>query len=343
MKQARLNQKRRPQRRQATGEWCDMPGIEPGIDRPTRRVVVLIVLLILVAAALRGYLPVHPRELSAEPGSSLPATILVVAVLAVAVALLVIAVIARLREPPALAPSAGELSDTLGGGTARPSWRVLLIGLAVIVAWLLVAIFLSRLFALHNVNPSASIPDSSAPPVVHDTGSPPKQPNNDAGDMVGILLASTVLLFLMIVVAAAITSRRRWRAAQKLRPATIGDDDVASRAPAKRSELLARAAELGLAAMSDLTREPRQAIIACYAAMERELANVPGAVPQDCDTSTEVLARAVEHHALHADNAVELVKLFEEARFSQHVMNERHREVAVQALRLVLAELWSAV
>ncbi|KLO33728.1 DUF4129 domain-containing protein [Mycobacterium haemophilum] len=309
-----------------------MPGIEPGIDRPTRRVVVLIVLLILVAAALRGYLPVHPRELSAEPGSSLPATILVVAALAVAVALLVIAVIARLREPPALAPSAGELSDTLGGGTARPSWRVLLIGLAVIVAWLLVATLLSRLFALHNVNPSASIPDSSAPP---------KQPNNDAGDMVGILLASTVLLFLITVVAAAITSRRRWRAAQKLRPATIGDDDVASRAPAKRSELLARAAELGLAAMSDLTREPRQAIIACYVAMERELANVPGAVPQDCDTSTEVLARAVEHHALHADNAVELVKLFEEARFSQHVMNERHREVAVQALRLVLTELRS--
>ena len=82
--------------------------------------------------------------------------------------------------------------------------------------------------------------------------------------------------------------------------------------------------------MTDLSREPREAIIACYAAMERELANVPGAVPQDFDTPTEVLARAVEHHALHADNAVQLVNLFDEARFSPHVMNEGHRDVAVR-------------
>jgi hypothetical protein len=35
------------------------------------------------------------------------------------------------------------------------------------------------------------------------------------------------------------------------------------------------------------------------------------------------------------------VNLFAEARFSPHVMNERHREVAVRALRLVLDELGS--
>ena len=91
--------------------------------------------------------------------------------------------------------------------------------------------------------------------------------------------------------------------------------------------------------MVDPSREPREAIIACYAAMERELANVPGAVPQEFDTATEVLARAIEHHALHDDNAVQLVNLFAEARFSPHVMNEGHREVAVRVLRLVLDEL----
>jgi hypothetical protein len=75
--------------------------------------------------------------------------------------------------------------------------------------------------------------------------------------------------------------------------------------------------------------------------MERELAHVPGAVPQDFDTPSEVLARAVDHRALHADNAVQLVDLFTEARFSPHVMNEGHRDVAVGALRLVLDELRS--
>ncbi len=62
-------------------------------------------------------------------------------------------------------------------------------------------------------------------------------------------------------------------------------------------------------------------------------------MPQEFDTPTEVLARAVERHALHVDNAVQLVTLFEEARFSPHVMNEGHREVAVRVLQLVLDEI----
>ena len=44
-----------------------------------------------------------------------------------------------------------------------------------------------------------------------------------------------------------------------------------------------------------------------------------------------------------ADCAVELVHLFEEARFSPHVMDESHRASALRVLRLVLAELRSAV
>jgi 2-hydroxychromene-2-carboxylate isomerase len=75
--------------------------------------------------------------------------------------------------------------------------------------------------------------------------------------------------------------------------------------------------------------------------MERELTHVPGAAPQDFDTPTEVLARAVARHALNADSATQLVELFEEARFSPHVMTEQHRDVAVRVLRLVLGELRS--
>jgi len=74
--------------------------------------------------------------------------------------------------------------------------------------------------------------------------------------------------------------------------------------------------------------------------MEDALAH-SGAVPQDSDTPSEVLARAVDHDAIHAGTATELVDLFAEARFSPHVMNEGHREVAVRALQLVLAELKS--
>ena len=65
--------------------------------------------------------------------------------------------------------------------------------------------------------------------------------------------------------------------------------------------------------------------------------------PLDSDTleAVAVLARAVDHHALAPDSATQLVDLFEEARFSPHVMNEGHRDAAVAVLTQVLGELRS--
>jgi hypothetical protein len=313
----------------------------PGIDKPTGRVVALIVLLIVVAAALRGYLPVPDRAAHAQQGGSRAALIFVVVALSATLALLAIAVIARLRDPQGVPPGPGDLSQMLGTGTGRPSWRVVLIAFAVIVAWLLITMLLARLFVAHDVAPFERTPATATPPAQGTAAPPPQRqhPQNDTGDMFKILLISAVPMMLTLVAGSVVMSRRRWRAAI---PGTTADDYVESPPPLQRSESLARAAELGLAEIGDLNREPREAIISCYAAMERGLANVPGAAPQDCDTPTEVLVRAVERQALHADNAVQLVNLFEEARFSPHVMNEGHREVAVQVLRLVLTELRGA-
>src|SRR5690242_8215703 len=103
----------------------------PGIDKPTGRVVVLIVLLIVVAAALRGYLPNRDPTAHAEGGGR-AALWFVVAALSATVALMAIAVIARLRDPRVVPPTAGEMSEMTGGGMRRPNWRVLLIGLALL-------------------------------------------------------------------------------------------------------------------------------------------------------------------------------------------------------------------
>jgi hypothetical protein len=310
-------------------------------DKPTGRIVALIVLLIVVAAALRGYLPARDRVAHAETGSSRAALVFVVVALSATLTLLAVAVIARLRDPRTAAPKNRDLSDMLGTGKGRPSWRVLLIGLGVIMAWLLIAMLLARFALPHNATGSQGAADTGAAPPPHGTA-PPPQPRRprDNDDMYGILLASAIPTTLLIIAAALINSRRRWRGTTL---AAIAGDDAESSAPVGRSDSLARAAELGLAEMTDFNREPREAIIACYAAMERELANVPGAVPQEFDTPTEVLARAVESHALQADNAIQLVNLFEEARFSPHVMSEGHRTLAVDVLGLVLAELRSPV
>lgn len=158
--------------------------------------------------------------------------------------------------------------------------------------------------------------------------------------MLRYLIAAAVALLLLVIAGAVVAARRR----------RVGEVPIVAAEPMPpappsmgTSESLVRAAEIGLAEIGDRSREPREAIIACYAAMERELAYVPGAIPQDFDTPTEVLARAVENRALHVDNASELVNLFEEARFSPHVMSEAHRESALRVLQLVLAELRSLV
>ena len=105
----------------------------PGFDKPTGRVVALIVLLIAVAAALRGYFPAQVRGPLSAAGGNRAATMFVIAALAGTHALMAVAVIARLRDPRAVAPTTFDVSDMIGGGKGRPSWRVLLIGLAVIV------------------------------------------------------------------------------------------------------------------------------------------------------------------------------------------------------------------
>jgi hypothetical protein len=88
-------------------------------DKPTGRVVALIVLLIVVAAALRGYLPVRDRAAHAETGSGRAALVFVVVALSAALALLAVAVIARLRDPRAVAPKTADLSEMLGIAALR--------------------------------------------------------------------------------------------------------------------------------------------------------------------------------------------------------------------------------
>ena len=309
-----------------------------GVDKPTVRVIALIVLLIVSAAALRGYLP--PQEHAAhteQSGAGKAAQTFVVLALVGSLAVVALAIVARLRDPRAAAPEAGQLSDLLGTGGIRPSWRVVLIGLGVIVAWLLLTIILIELWVPQEAVSPGTTPATTAPSAGKpSTPRPPQRPPNHHGDMLGILVAASVVMLLLMVAGSVVTARRRRRAAI---PVTAAVADPAQPMPQPPPESLARAAERGLAAMADLGRDPREAIIACYAAMERELANVPGAAPQEFDTPSEVLARAVHQHALRADNAAQLVTLFTEARFSPHVMTEGHRDDAVRVLRLVRDEL----
>jgi Domain of unknown function (DUF4129) len=314
-----------------------------GIDKSAQRAIAVIALLILAALALRGYLPgaedVAERE---RPSSNPVALIADIVLLSAAVGIIGYAIVARLRDRRARPATRAPLPERSGGFTGRPTWRFSLIALGLIIGWLVLVLLLMRVGVLGPVEQPtsgpATVPDPTATPPPSDREPQPPPPPEPGTNVIGYLVPPMLILMALIVVGTAIASRRQRRGAK---PYPIHSDVIEGPATPGATESLARAAELGLAEIGDLSREPREAIIACYAAMERELTRVPGAVPQDCDTPTEVLARAVDHHALHADSATQLVELFEEARFSPHVMNEGHRDVAVGALRLVLTELRS--
>jgi Domain of unknown function (DUF4129) len=304
--------------------------------------VALIALLVLTGIALRGHLPGVDRPTSAPPSHNPAATIAVIALLGAAIVIITIAIVATLREPRPPRQSAQHLDRGSGGERTRPSLRMLLIVLGVILVWLIVVVLLLRLSAVADFgHPSAtSAPATAAPgasPAPPPPTSPPQPPQQPGGDAFWYMFATTMFM-LVLWAAGIVVALVRHRRAPRPQPVT---GEAAEPAPQAAPHSLAVAAERGLAEMGDLSREPRAAIIACYAAMEDALANSPGAVPQDSDTPSEVLARAVDHDAIHAGTATELVDLFAEARFSPHVMNEGHREVAVRALQLVLAELKS--
>jgi hypothetical protein len=322
----------------------------PGIDKSTGRVVAVLALLVLAAVALHGYLPGAQRPVHGQPPHNPAAQIVVIAMLGGSLGIVAIAVIVRVKDPRVVSASSASADSTSGrsrDGWGRPTRRALLITLGVIVAWLLILSLLALIFLLlvphvpqHGFGQGPSGTGSSTAPPGTSTRPPPREPGDSGGNALGYFIGAGAVIFLLMLAAGTlVVSRRRRRVAQT---GAIGDDHSEPASAAAGSGSLAWAAERGLAEIEDVSREPRKAIIACYVAMEHALANSPGTVPQDFDTPSEVLSRAVEHHAVHTDSATQLVELFAEARFSAHVMNEKHRDVAVHALQLVLAELRSA-
>lgn len=305
--------------------------------RTVARTAAVLALTLLTVVALRGYLPDHSGD--PPPDESRPAgpgsLVAVTALLAVSIVVIAIAVLTQASQRSAR-PSPGpglRPSRKLGFSLRRP----LLIAAAALAVWALLILLLMRWGTPVVIeDPPQADPPAGAGAGATDPGTTPTRPetpDDQGGGGAFAALAGTAIALFVLAIVATFASRRRV-------PETLSPPGAAP-AEQARAEVpdLARAAELGLAEMDDPRRDPRQAIIACYLAMERELEKSPGTTPRESDTPTEVLARAIETRALAADSATELVELFEEARFSSHVMGEGHRADAVRALQQVQRQL----
>ena len=315
----------------------------PDADKATARTVTVIVLMLLAGVALRGHLPGAERAADESTEGGPGPLIAVLVMLGLAMAVIALSVISQARHPVSRPNAAGDLARGRGGEDRQFTRRMALVLVGALLLWLLVVLTLMRISGWLDVavdQPAAPEPDSDPGSSAGADAEPPPPPPEPA-DPTAVLgyFAAAAGLFIMLSVVAAMAGRSARRRALPAVTTAVDDNGAA---PMSRTESLARAAERGLIEIGDLSREPREAIIACYAAMERELGKSPGAMPQDSDTPTEVLARAVDRRLLHGESAAELVDLFEEARFSTHVMGEDHRDAAVRVLRLVLRELQDA-
>lgn len=139
-------------------------------------------------------------------------------------------------------------------------------------------------------------------------------------------------LLVIAIVAAVVISV--WWSTRLRRPAVpLIIEDVGT-------EELREAVEEGRAALADID-DARAAIIACYVAMERRLAD-RGTARVVADTPDELLARAVAAGVVHGGAASRLTSLFYEARFSSHPLGEGKRDAARAALDRLAEELREA-
>jgi Domain of unknown function (DUF4129) len=164
--------------------------------------------------------------------------------------------------------------------------------------------------------------------------SPPPRPHTGSQQASTFHIPWVAVLYglLVVVLAAAVLLSVWWsrRFAPSLR--TRNDDYIA-----EDPEDLREAVESGRSALRTVD-DARAAIIACYVAMERSLAE-RGTARAVADTPDELLARATSSGLVRGTAPARLTALFYEARFSTHPLGRGQRDAAEQALDELAAAL----
>ncbi len=304
-----------------------------GVRAVASRAIGLIALLVLAVLALRGHIPGTggPRAPHTPP---VVAVALMPVLLLVSVVILLAGVINSQHRLPLAMPEPDRDSG-------REQWRLSRLGLLILIGLAALALLLTAAVSVLLVGPARDEPaENRTAPATSETATavPDTAPSDPvtaprlsgaALMLVGAGAVALVAVAMVGLVVVAVGSRRR-PMAHTTPPTPEAARDMVS---------LAKVAEMGLAAMIAPGQDPRTAIIACYVAMERGLAQAREVAPLASDTPSEVLARAFERGVLHDASARELVALFEEARFSPHSMLEWQRMRAEQLLRIVLQDL----
>jgi Domain of unknown function (DUF4129) len=162
------------------------------------------------------------------------------------------------------------------------------------------------------------------------TKKPVLPPGAGGGGALHIPWAPILYGLLVVALVAAVVISIWWSSRLRRPAAPLVIEDAGT-------EELREAVESGRAALAEIS-DARAAIIACYVAMERSLAD-RGTRRTVADTPDELLARAVGAGTVRGPAASTLTALFYEARFSTHPVAGSQRAAASAALDQLAAEL----
>jgi hypothetical protein len=173
------------------------------------------------------------------------------------------------------------------------------------------------------------------------TAQPPKLKPHDQAQGFGVditIVMYAILVLLLIAVAALLLRsallRRRLRREPRKDAATgdLADDGW----ELSVSDDLARSAARGLVALTE--GEPRNAIVRCWAELEDAVERT-GLARDPALTSEEFASDVLQRFAVGRTEIETLGALYREARFSEHVMGEVHRDAAIRALTALRDDL----
>jgi hypothetical protein len=282
-------------------------GADPEASWRPARVVAVALLIGVVLVGLRGEIPALGRH-----GPQRQHPVLIGLILEAVLAALLIGVRVRRRRARDSAWLAARLRGALNVALGA--------GLVAVPAALLVT---------HLPPPRPHKPRPRPGPTLGPTSILGRGHPQGTGIPVGTILTGLAVLVLAAAVVVALIAAWR-RTGHLVTPVAVG-------AEADDGEQLREAVESGEAALRELG-DARAAIVACYVAMERELAGA-GAARAAADTPDELLARAARAGLIHGGAAGRLTALFYAARFSTHPVPPASRDQALQALRELAADL----
>ena len=280
-----------------------------------------VLLILLVLAGLRGAVPA-PRWNGPLRADGIAIGI----ALEVTFAALLLAVHARERAARRAAHSRPYAPAGSDPGTEPPQALRFTLRYALTLCMAGVAAVLLSDLHLHFFASAGRPPALRATP----HGSPRLPSLHGGGGGFSLSLGPVLYGLLTAAIAVAVVVSVWWSMRLRRPAAPRYVEDV----PTEDLREAVREGRAALAAVDDA----RAAIIACYVAMERRLAD-RGTARGAADTPDELLARAVASGAVRGGAAGRLTSLFYEARFSTHPLGGGQREAASAALDELAGEL----